>query len=343
MCRFIYYLGPPTKLSTIISEPSHGLINQSLHSTCPGLTLNADGFGVAWYNDFSAIPGVFKDITPAWSNINLRQLAKSTKSSCIMAHVRAASAGAIVNTNCHPFTFKNLSFMHNGTITYFSKLKRSILSMLSDTAFEMIKGTTDSEVLFALFITNYEKEIKYVQEQVKPSGAVYYSTHCQLEMEEKPYPPTGIDVLPKVLRETIQQIHRLILEFEIQQEILPKDYQVESGASMNHTHTCSKLNLAVTDGVNVVVSRYATGQIENAHTLYWSRGTTIQCDSGHCKIGRSCELSPMSLQYGQGNTIQHSLVISSEPLAQDFKCEEVPINHMVIGNCHGGFSIDAIN
>ncbi|EGC28667.1 hypothetical protein DICPUDRAFT_85249 [Dictyostelium purpureum] len=337
MCRFIFYLGAPIKLSTIVSQPSHSLLVQSLHSNQSGVALNADGFGISWYvPEITPIPGVFKDITPAWSNINLRQLSRVTKSGCIMAHVRAASAGAIVNTNCHPFTFKNFSFMHNGTISYFSKLKREIYNLISDSAFELIKGTTDSEVLFALFISNYEKEIGYVAEKVKPSGTIYYSTHCAQEPEEKAYPQNvnNTEIIPRVLQQTILQIHQLILKFEIESGILSSK-DVMEGASLAQTFTCGKLNLAVTDGNTVVISRYVTGQPENAHSLYWCRGSTIQCDKGHCLIGKTD--SPLSKPYGE------SLVISSEPLAEDFKCEEVPVNHMVIGNSSGFFSIDSIN
>ncbi|KAF2077373.1 hypothetical protein CYY_001301 [Polysphondylium violaceum] len=334
MCRFIFYLGTPIKLSSIITEPSHGLLAQSIHSNCPGVTLNADGFGISWYvPEITPIPGVFKDITPAWSNINLRQLSRVTKSGCIMAHVRAASAGAIVNTNCHPFTYKNLSWMHNGTIPYFLKLKRDIINLCSDSAFEMIKGTTDSEVLFALFITNYEKEIQYQTEKVKPSGVVYYS-HEFNEPEEVPYSKeiNNTEVLPKVLKDTIQQIHQIVLSYEVSNGIL--DDSMIEGASLSITSAFGKLNLAVTDGKTVVASRYITGDPKCAHSLYWSRGPTIQFDKGSCRIGK-CNDSP--------SPSPNCLVISSEPLAQDFKCEEVPINHMVVGNAAGYFSIDPIN
>lgn len=374
MCRFIFYLGAPIRLSTIISEPSHSLLVQSLHSSCQSVSLNADGFGIAWYvPDITPIPGVFKDITPAWSNINLRQLARVTKSGCIAAHIRAASAGAIVNTNCHPFTFRNFSWMHNGCIPFYNHLKRDIYSMISDSAFELIKGTTDSELLFALFISNYEKEIGYKAEKAKTNGTVYYSTHCALEPEEKPYPShvNNTEIIPKVLQETIFQIHELLLQYELKNGLLsnntgsegnvngnngsngagasnscggsgssgnnsPTDLLME-GASLRQTNSCCKLNLAVTDGFTVVATRYVTGMPEAAHSLYWSRGSTIKFDDGHCQLGRSTDSSPHSKSYSE------SLVISSEPLASDFQCEPVPVNHIVIGNSSGYFSIESIN
>ncbi|GAM17898.1 hypothetical protein SAMD00019534_010730 [Acytostelium subglobosum LB1] len=330
MCRFIFYLGPPIKLSSIVTEPSHGLVQQSLHSTCPGVHLNADGFGIAWFvPEISPNPGVFKDITPAWSNINLRQLARVTKSGCIMSHVRAASAGAITNNNCHPFTFKNFSWMHNGTVSYFPKLKRNILNMLTQTAFESIKGTTDSEMVFALFISNYERETGYKPKPVVHQTTAVYSTHCSTEPEEEPFPLIdNSELFPKVLRQTINQIHELILQYEVDNGLVKAE---PAGASLQATSTKCKLNLAVSDGSTVVATRYVTGTMDGAHTLYWSRAKSMVCDRGQCQLGSSkC-------------SDQYSLIISSEPLASDFKCEEVPVNHMVIANSEGLFSIEQIN
>lgn len=64
---------------------------------------------------------MFKFITPAWSNNNLRNLGDYIYSNLIMAHVRAASSGhdhtervIVSNENCHPFKFGRWTFMHNG-------------------------------------------------------------------------------------------------------------------------------------------------------------------------------------------------------------------------------------
>eukprot|EP01132_Coremiostelium_polycephalum_P003126 gene3126-3908_t len=353
MCRFILYLGCPITLSSIITEPSHGLLAQSLHATCPGVTLNPDGFGISWYvPEISPIPGVFKDISPAWSNTNLRQLSRITKSGCIMAHVRAASVGAGISVNCHPFTYRNFTWMHNGTVSYFSKLKREILSLISDSGFELIKGTTDSEALFALFITNYEKEINYQQTKeqqeearLKLQSAPQYLTHSQFEPEELPYPTieNNTQVIARVLKQTILQIHKMILKYELDNGILTKDDSIvdslDDGASsgtLSITKTCAKLNLAVSDGFTCVASRYVTGPSNCAHTLYWSRGSSLTCNpqQGSCQV----------LKYSTSDLSKNPcLVVSSEPLSTDFKCEEVPVNHMVIGNGNGHFSIESIN
>lgn len=152
MCRFTFYLGKPVRLSSLITEPENSLIHQSFHSHEREEPLNGDGFGVAWYVGGHAEPSRFRSITPAWSNGNLRDLARVTSSPCVLAHVRAATQQLEVNeANCHPFKCGPLAFMHNGDIGGFSRIRRKIIHELSDECFERVRGTTDSEHFFALF------------------------------------------------------------------------------------------------------------------------------------------------------------------------------------------------
>lgn len=159
MCRFLLYVGPSIVLSDLITEPSNSLIHQSFESHEREEPLNGDGFGVAWYvPDIRAEPGLFRSISPAWSNRNLLQLAHVTRSHCVMAHVRAASEGLSVSeNNCHPFSFGKFSFMHNGSLARFRILKRALVAKLSDSAFDMLHGTTDSEYLFAYFLDRWRE------------------------------------------------------------------------------------------------------------------------------------------------------------------------------------------
>ena len=157
MCRFAAYLGHPLRLSQLITEPEHSLIQQSFHARERPEPLNGDGFGVAWYvPEISPNPALFKEITPAWNNENLRELSRVTQSRCILAHVRAASPDSSVQRlNCHPFSAGPLAFMHNGYLAGFSSWRRRLLGELSDAAFEVLSGSTDSEHAFALFCDFY--------------------------------------------------------------------------------------------------------------------------------------------------------------------------------------------
>ncbi len=157
MCRFVLYLGSEITLSSLIVEPDHSLINQSFHSKERKEPLNGDGFGVAWYvPHVSKNPVVFKDIAPAWSNMNLQNLAPVMQSGCVLAHVRAATHGLpVTQLNCHPFSYGPFSFVHNGAIRDFNKIRRTLIEKLSDEAYNSILGSTDSEHFFALFMDHY--------------------------------------------------------------------------------------------------------------------------------------------------------------------------------------------
>ena len=159
MCRFALYLGAEITVSSLVTEPIYSIIHQSFHSHEREEPLNGDGFGLAWYvPEMAKGPAIFKDVTPAWNNINLLNLARVTRSSCIMAHVRAASPGlAVTQLNCHPFSWGLFAFMHNGVVAGFQRVRRALLERLSDEAFHLIRGSTDTEYVFALFVDHYRR------------------------------------------------------------------------------------------------------------------------------------------------------------------------------------------
>jgi glutamine amidotransferase len=154
MCRFLAYKGQALLLEELAVLPSNSLITQSLQAKKSRKPVNADGFGLGWYplhNDPE--PGKFVSIKPAWSDQNLIQLTKKVYSQQFFAHVRDASPGMpVAEANCHPFQYKNFLWMHNGRLGQFTKLQRPILNNLSDEAFHTIRGSTDSEYAFAMFL-----------------------------------------------------------------------------------------------------------------------------------------------------------------------------------------------
>jgi glutamine amidotransferase len=156
MCRFVAYRGQATTLARVISEPEHSLVVQSYRPTeMTSGTVNADGFGVGWYNRaLDPTPCVYTSISPIWGDRNLPGLSRHIASECIFANVRSATPGqAIDQSNCQPFTYKQLLFMHNGYIENFrSTLLRQIRAALRDEYYTAIAGSTDSEHIFALLL-----------------------------------------------------------------------------------------------------------------------------------------------------------------------------------------------
>mgnify|MGYP002777705121 CR=1 FL=1 len=156
MCRLLGYLGPSLQLADLLLKPDHSLMVQSYQpKEMTSGVLNADGFGVGWYVDQSAY--LYRNTLPIWSDENLEDLCRYVLSPCILANVRSATAGQPVQlSNCQPFRFGQILAVHNGYIENFRQtLYRPLRDRLSDPCYQMIKGTTDSEHLFALFCQHY--------------------------------------------------------------------------------------------------------------------------------------------------------------------------------------------
>ena len=151
MCRWAAYLGPELFLEDIVTAPCHSLIAQSHHALEAKTATNGDGFGIAWYGERPE-PGLYRDILPAWSDANLKSLCRQIRSGLFLAHVRAATDGATSRANCHPFVSGRWSFMHNGQIGGFDRMRRRLETRLSDTAYDEVQGTTDSELFFMLML-----------------------------------------------------------------------------------------------------------------------------------------------------------------------------------------------
>ena len=146
------YSGGRIKLSGLLFEAKHNLIDQSLSSRSAETPTNADGFGVGWYG-INRRPGLFRSIRPAWNDFNLRDLAENIESKLFLAHVRATSLATVQETNCHPFRYGNWLFVHNGEILEIEKMRRALLLAVGPEYFGNILGTTDSELMFHLALT----------------------------------------------------------------------------------------------------------------------------------------------------------------------------------------------
>ncbi|KAI5305492.1 dynamin-like GTPase mgm1 [Ascosphaera pollenicola] len=246
MCRFLVYKGrDDIRLSKLITEPTHSILTQSYDSRLRldrRRPVNGDGFGVGFYTppDLGPEPCIFTSVLPAWNNENLERLASKTSSSLIFAHVRATTEGSLAENNCHPFQHSTLMWMHNGGIGAWKYVKRQLGDSLSDKWYLGVKGGTDSEWAFALFLDLLEKE-----GGVDPSSA-----------PEGGFPPS-------LLRDTMTLTIKKINEFI--SKVPEKDLKTVESTSL--------LNFAVTDGHSVICTRYVGSKTDEAASLYFSSGT----------------------------------------------------------------------
>ncbi|GAA1703351.1 ergothioneine biosynthesis protein EgtC [Nonomuraea sp. AD125B] len=120
MCRHAAWLGAPRTLAELIHEPEHGLLRQSYaprrqrHGT-----VNADGFGMGWYDPGLATPEPirYRRSIPMWADANLPGLARVARSGCLLAAVRCATVGMPVEESATaPFTEGRWLLSHNGRV-----------------------------------------------------------------------------------------------------------------------------------------------------------------------------------------------------------------------------------
>lgn len=149
MCRWSAYLGAPIFMSDVITSPSHSLVEQASAASKSVTSINADGFGVAWY-DQRPEPGLYRDVLPAWSDDNLASLTFQVRAGVFMAHVRASTGTATSRNNCHPFVSGKWTFMQNGQVGQFSQFRKAADMCIDDDLYAERKGATDSEALFLL-------------------------------------------------------------------------------------------------------------------------------------------------------------------------------------------------
>ena len=147
MCRIAAWIGPEVPLEDIIVRPAHSLLTQSQHATEAKLAVQGDGFGLAWYGR-GDLPGLYRDVLPAWGDANLTSLCRMVRSPLFIGHVRASTTGETSRANCHPFTAGRWSFCHNGQVPHFARIRRRLEAALPDALYAQRHGSTDSELVF---------------------------------------------------------------------------------------------------------------------------------------------------------------------------------------------------
>lgn len=152
MCRWLAYFGDPIRPEELLYQPGRSLIEQSRRGTPGAAVNNGDGYGMGWYGLHDR-PGLFRSISPAWGDANLRELSAQIRSPLFLAHVRAATGTPVQQTNCHPFRYGQWMFVHNGFIDAFDRLRRELLLAVDPALFPSIEGSTDSELMFHLALT----------------------------------------------------------------------------------------------------------------------------------------------------------------------------------------------
>ncbi len=108
-----------------------------------------DGWGIGFYQDEVLLQRRPK--VPA-APIDFYALARDLRTDVIIGHVRAGTVGSAKIENTHPFRFRVWLFAHHGTIPAFETHRDALLLRVPDFLARNIRGETDSELLFHLYL-----------------------------------------------------------------------------------------------------------------------------------------------------------------------------------------------
>jgi predicted glutamine amidotransferase len=110
-----------------------------------------DGWGVGFYQADEVLHKKHpqpQSETPRWSTI-----LHGIRSHVAIAHVRDASVGPRRADNNHPFRMRQWLFAHAGMVEGFSAIQPSLLESMPDFLRRNIRGDTDSEHVFHVFLS----------------------------------------------------------------------------------------------------------------------------------------------------------------------------------------------
>jgi len=314
MCRWFAYISNTEEclLEDVLIVPAHSISKQVDDHYLPYLSHyepddnkadtkkeiklrnfyhNSDGLGVAWYSTARAKygegdgpqPALYKELRHPQLDPSYKSICANTSTLAVFAHIRAASPGsAITEYNCHPFQFGRWTFMHNGGVSHFDEIKTTVATQFSRGARGFVMGTSDSEHLAALFFTCLERA---------RGPRAWDTTHPLTEIK-------------RALEEAITRII---------------DIQKQAVAQTGEPFEPSSLNVAVTDGTQLLAIRFRNHPTEHPPSLYLSTTAGVT-------LNRNYPGHPDGKEFDGGNAVKKShehgdhVIVASEPTT--YKKEE---------------------
>ncbi|WP_407671058.1 class II glutamine amidotransferase domain-containing protein [Nocardia stercoris] len=175
-------MGLPEPVGELLTRGDHSLFNQSWEprDMRRGGTVNADGFGVAWWirgqvaadvdavesrtlgaqhhapaeDGHGSVPLVasrYRNVSPIWSDPAVTEVLPQLWSTAVLAAVRSATAGMPVERSaCAPFTHGRWAFSHNGTVPGWTTVLPAVAAEFGSPPLVEAESHTDSAALWVI-------------------------------------------------------------------------------------------------------------------------------------------------------------------------------------------------
>jgi glutamine amidotransferase len=85
--------------------------------------------------------------------IDMAEAAENVRTDVMIGHIRRATVGSLRTENTHPFRYRSWLFAHTGTIQGFDRLRDRLLASQPEFLRRNVRGETDSELFFYLFLS----------------------------------------------------------------------------------------------------------------------------------------------------------------------------------------------
>ncbi|ONM48293.1 ergothioneine biosynthesis protein EgtC [Nocardia donostiensis] len=137
MCRHLGYVGPAVPVGELLVRGPHSLRTQAWapRDMRGGGTINADGFGVAWWHGGEPPVTRYRNPAPIWTDPAVEEVLPHLESTAVLAAVRSATIGMPVERSaCAPFLHEQWAFSHNGVVPDWRTVSSAVLSDLDAAA-----------------------------------------------------------------------------------------------------------------------------------------------------------------------------------------------------------------
>ena len=105
------------------------------------------------------------------AEISLVDLTRDVRADTLVAHVRLATVGAPRTENTHPFRYRHWLFANTGTVESFGRLRGRLAEQLPAFLHRDVRGETDSELIFHLFLSFLHDAGELDRPAVEPRAA----------------------------------------------------------------------------------------------------------------------------------------------------------------------------
>ena len=149
MARLIGLFGNRSDLIGRVVQHEARVLDVRGRSGRPSLS----GWGVGFHQGGEVL--IRKRPVEERAHLRIAELVQDVRADSVMVHVRAPSdqARAEGAENTHPFRYRNWLFAQTGALPGFSRARSRLLESVPDFLSSQIRGETDAEVLFTVFLS----------------------------------------------------------------------------------------------------------------------------------------------------------------------------------------------